>query len=793
MNTDRILRNIGKANPDAFVVQIGAMDGVSFDDIRGYTNTFNWNGLFVEPMPEMFDRLVSSYLHRDDGDVVFENSAISDYDGEIEMIRIPPDVVDSGKVHACFNGMSAVYPPRNGLGSEGDKKTVEQYAQKIKVPCITIQTLLKRHNISNIDILVIDAEGHDWQIFKAFDLRKYKPSFIKIEFINLTDTEQAQLKTKLTDSGYKYSISGQDINAIPITEEKTLNTMISTTVEQKTITLVTGIWNLNRKAAGEGFKRPFNHYVENFEKLLKTDAPMIIFIEKQYENIVWRHRTPENTHVCIREITEFKDNFDCYTQVQKIRQDKKWLDQAEWLQHSTQATLQYYNPMVMSKMFMLNDASIWNPFGTEYFAWIDGGITNTVHEGYFTHDKIIPKLQPYLNDFFFISFPYTGNTEIHGFDRAGMNEYCETEFVDYVCRGGFFGGHIDNIQQASGHYYGLLKDTLNNGYMGTEESVFTIMAHTEPETYKRYMINDDGLVNTFFEKVKNDKVVFTKPPLKVKRKKLDVDLNNIKTNLYVITFNSPAQFETLIKTYNTQSGFLSETEKYVLNNSTDRSTDKEYDKICKQYNFTQIKKNNIGICGGRQYVAEHFDKTDADLYIFLEDDMMLADESATVCKNGFPEYIPNLYEKIQKIIVQEGYDFLKLSFTEFFGDNNTQWAWYNVPSTFRVKHWPGSPKLPKTGLDKHSPKTKFNNIGSIDGLPYIDGEIYYCNWPQIVSRDGNKKMFLKTTWNHPHEQTWMSHMFQETVKGAINGGVLLASPIHHDRFDHYNEKERIES
>ena len=43
--------------------------------------------------------------------------------------------------------------------------------------------------------------------------------------------------------------------------------------------------------------------------------------------------------------------------------------------------MENYNPMVMSKMFMLNDASIWNPFGTEYFAWLDGGITNTVHEG----------------------------------------------------------------------------------------------------------------------------------------------------------------------------------------------------------------------------------------------------------------------------------------------------------------------------------------------------------------------------------------------------------------------------
>ena len=88
---------------------------------------------------------------------------------------------------------------------------------------------------------------------------------------------------------------------------------------------------------------------------------------------------------------------------------------------------------------------------------------------------------------------------------------------------------------------------------------------------------------------------------------------------------------------------------------------------------------------------------------------------------------------------------------------------------------------------------KFNNIKSHDGLPYTDGEIYYCNWPQVVSREGNKKMFLTTTWSHPYEQTWMSHIYQETLKGNINPGILLATPTEHDRFEFYDGYERKES
>ena len=87
----------------------------------------------------------------------------------------------------------------------------------------------------------------------------------------------------------------------------------------------------------------------------------------------------------------------------------------------------------------------------------------------------------------------------------------------------------------------------------------------------------------------------------------------------------------------------------------------------------------------------------------------------------------------------------------------------------------------------------YKNIKQVDDLTYVTGDVYYSNWPQIVSRSGNKKMFLKTKWAHPYEQTWMSYMFQETKSGNLNPGILLASPITHDRFKHYDQKLRVES
>ena len=142
---------------------------------------------------------------------------------------------------------------------------------------------------------------------------------------------------------------------------------------------------------------------------------------------------------------------------------------------------------------------------------------------------------------------------------------------------------------------------------------------------------------------------------------------------------------------------------------------------------------------------------------------------------------------------KENYDFLKFSFKEFFGDNSAQWAWYNVPQRVRDEYFPEKTTLPEHGFDPDAPKLNFKNIKSIDGLAYADGEIYYCNWPQIVSKAGSQKLFLDTKWSHPYEQTWMSHFFQETKKGLLRGAVLLLSPVEHHRFKFYPKEQRREN
>ena len=587
------------------------------------------------------------------------------------------------------------------------------------------------------------------------------------------------------NNSQKSSLSLKDFNCTTSQVEK-----LTSTNNNNNLTIVSGLWDINRVG------RDWSRYEDHFDKFLKIPCNMVLWIPKSLESFVWERRSKENTFVRLYELDDIKNGMfsPFWNKWQSIRNSPSWQNQAGWLPESPQCKNEYYNPIVMSKMFFLHDSKIWNPFDTDYFLWLDAGITQTVYENYFYDEEVLSGIVDNMDPFLFLSYPYEADKEIHGFEFNAINKYAQQK-VDYVCRGGLFGGHKDFLSQANAEYYHLLEQSINEGLAGTEESVFSIMAKLFPEYYKRYALDSNGLIVKFIEAIKNGSAKLES--FISKRKKfapLINDISHVKTNLYFLTFNYPEQLEATIKSLQKHEGFLTHpTQKIIIDNSTNEQAREGNRNIASKYGFEHISMDqNLGICGGRQFAAEHFDESDSDFYLFFEDDMTISDPDEGVCRNGFNKYIPNLYKKIHQIMLKEKFDFLKLSYTEVYMDNNIQVSWYNVPQQYRTDTWPDYDQLPSTGLDPNCPRTEFKHIEVLDGLSYISGDIYYANWPHITSKEGNKKMFINTKWAHPYEQTWMSHIFQETKKGEIKPAVLLASTVTHDRFKHYKPEERIE-
>ena len=252
------------------------------------------------------------------------------------------------------------------------------------------------------------------------------------------------------------------------------------------ITLVTGIWDIGRGNLSEGWSRPYSHYLEKFDKLLDVQENLIIFGDEDLREFVFKKRDKSNTQFILRPLSWFREN-EFFSKIQEIRKDPNWKSLAGWLSESTQARLENYNPLVMSKIFLLHDAKIMDQFNSEFLFWIDGGLANTVHPGYFTHDKVLNKLEKYVNKFSFVCFPYEAEREIHGFEYNKLNEIAGAK-VKRVARGGFFGGPKHVISEINSIYYGLLKSTLDEGFMGTEESIFSIMCYKHSDIINYFEI-----------------------------------------------------------------------------------------------------------------------------------------------------------------------------------------------------------------------------------------------------------------------------------------------------------------
>lgn len=211
---DKTLHYLGGKGIKPSILVIGAMDGHSFDDMTAYFSMYRWSGLFIEPIPYQFNALKRyhdslEYKHN----CKYENCAIAEYNGEIEMLTIDEKAIESGAVHPCFGGMSAVYPPRNGLASEGDAATVQAYGKRIKVPCRTLQTVLDKHEVKYIDVIQVDTEGWDWKILKQLDFSIYRPKLVRSEYINLSEDEREEIIQFFTDKGYIYTFA-QDIDFV---------------------------------------------------------------------------------------------------------------------------------------------------------------------------------------------------------------------------------------------------------------------------------------------------------------------------------------------------------------------------------------------------------------------------------------------------------------------------------------------------------------------------------------------------------------------------------------------------
>ncbi len=205
------------------IVQIGSNDGKSkdplFDLIQKNTN---WQALFVEPVPYLFERLKANY--GDDPRFTFEKVAIND--GSQQTFY---SVKEEAKNH--IPDLPVWYDQLNSFDRENIVKhldgALEPYIVETEIEGITLQKLLSKNQIQQVDLLHIDTEGYDWKILSQLDFKQYQPNVILYEHRHISEEER---KASLNFLKRKYRIYnlGGDFICISKTKikKRVLNTIL---------------------------------------------------------------------------------------------------------------------------------------------------------------------------------------------------------------------------------------------------------------------------------------------------------------------------------------------------------------------------------------------------------------------------------------------------------------------------------------------------------------------------------------------------------------------------------------
>jgi FkbM family methyltransferase len=183
------------------IIQVGSNIGdipndIFFNEVDTSTKLY-----LIEPVYDLFLKLKENYKNKltDVSNIVFINKAVSNFIGDIEL-NIPSSKNDFTKYPKWVSQISSVNP------THITDHIPDMIVDKVKVKTTTLNQIVKEYDIKNIDILQIDAEGHDYDILMDYNF-DIKPKKIIFEFFHIDgvykcNKKYKELINKLKSLGY---------------------------------------------------------------------------------------------------------------------------------------------------------------------------------------------------------------------------------------------------------------------------------------------------------------------------------------------------------------------------------------------------------------------------------------------------------------------------------------------------------------------------------------------------------------------------------------------------------------
>jgi FkbM family methyltransferase len=196
----KLLPDFADVYPEAFFIEIGANDGEQWDPLRPFILSRRWRGILVEPLPHVFERLQSNYGAV--GRVALENAAIAAMDGRLPFYYVAPlSGKEADEVPDWYDAIGS-FSRETVLRHASQIPDLESRVVRTEVPCLTFESLCRKHAVERVDLVLVDTEGYDFEIIKQIDLGSYRPRLLVYEHYLLSPEERAACRAHVERLGY---------------------------------------------------------------------------------------------------------------------------------------------------------------------------------------------------------------------------------------------------------------------------------------------------------------------------------------------------------------------------------------------------------------------------------------------------------------------------------------------------------------------------------------------------------------------------------------------------------------
>ncbi len=205
----------------------GASDGVTSDPVFPLLERWGGRGVAAEPVPYIFDQLVENYSHLTG--VTCIPAAIAAARGAIELWYveqghggldyITQSIGSSSREHllhtiarlqAAEDHISPTPPhhpehratarPKGGSGIPAD---LDRYVRSVRVQALTFDELVANGDLDHVDLVNLDVEGKDYEVFASIDWNRWQPKVVILETYEMTDEQQRTVQNTFDELGYR--------------------------------------------------------------------------------------------------------------------------------------------------------------------------------------------------------------------------------------------------------------------------------------------------------------------------------------------------------------------------------------------------------------------------------------------------------------------------------------------------------------------------------------------------------------------------------------------------------------